>query len=114
MKKSIYKKRSQRIRSKLKRVNKNRYRLSIFKSSRNISAQIIDDKKSITLISASSLKEKGNKAKKSELSTRIAEMLAKKAKEKKITNVYFDRGSYKYHGRIKIFADTLRKNGLNF
>ena len=47
-------------------------------------------------------------------STLVAETLAKKAKEKKITKVYFDRGSYKYHGRVKIFAETLRKNGLTF
>ena len=52
--------------------------------------------------------------KKSELSTHIAQILAKRAIEKKITNVYFDRGRYKYHGRIKIFADVLRKNGLIF
>ena len=51
---------------------------------------------------------------KSELSTIVAELLAKIAKEKKITKVYFDRGIYKYHGRVKIFAETLRKNGMEF
>ena len=49
-----------------------------------------------------------------EKSTLIAEILAKRAKEKNINNVYFDRGAYKYHGRVKIFAETLRKNGLKF
>ena len=112
--KQTYIKRVQRIRSKLKKVNTNRYRLSVYKSSRNISAQIIDDINNKTLVSASSLKEKKPGMKKSELSTHIAQILAKKAIEKKITNVYFDRGRYKYHGRIKIFAETLRKGGLTF
>ena len=115
MKKSTGIKRTQRIRSKLKSLNKNRYRLSVFKSSRNISAQIIDDKINKTLVSASSIKEKTDtKDKKKDLSIKIASLLAKKALEKKITKVYFDRGSYKYHGRIKLFADELRKNGLIF
>ena len=56
-------------------------------------------------------KEKNNK---SQVSVLVAEKLAKKAKEMKITKVYFDRGIYKYHGRIKIFAETLRKNGMEF
>jgi large subunit ribosomal protein L18 len=115
MKKNISKKRSQRIRKKLKSVNESRFRLSVFRSSKNISAQIIDDKNSKTLISASSIKDKpSKKGKKTDLSIYVAEILAKKALEKKITNVYFDRGQYKYHGRIKIFADELRKKGINF
>ena len=79
-----------RIRKKLKKINTERFRLSVFRSSRNISAQIIDDKNNKTLVSASSIKEK------------------------KITKVYLDRGGYKYHGRIKIFVDALRKGGLIF
>ena len=114
MKNSIHIKRAKRIRRKLKKNNTDRYRLSIFRSSKNISAQIIDDKNNKTLISASSVKEKGSKKKKSELSLFVAELLAKKAQEKKISKVYFDRGKYKYHGRIKIFAEALRKSGLNF
>ena len=115
MNKSDYKKRAQRIRNKLKKVNKNRFRLSVYRSSRNISAQIIDNKNNKTLVAASSIKEKtANKNKKSDMSIYVAELLAKKALEKKITQVYFDRGGYKYHGRMKIFADTLRKNGLIF
>jgi|TARA_B100000315_G_scaffold131093_1_gene120673 large subunit ribosomal protein L18 len=108
-----YTKRAQRIRSKLKKVNSERFRLTVFRSSRNISAQIIDDKNSKTLISASSIKEK-NSNKKADLSILVAEDLVKKAKEKKITKIYFDRGRYKYHGRIKIFAEALRKGGLIF
>ena len=114
MSNTIYKKRSQRIRRKLKKVNKERYRLTIFRSSKNLSAQIIDDKNNKTLLSSTSIKKNSTKRKKADISIDVAQNLAKKAKEKKITNVYFDRGRYKYHGRIKIFADALRKGGLTF
>ena len=109
-----YTKRVQRIRSKLKKVNSERFRLTVFRSSRNISAQIIDDKNNRTLISASSSKKTNSNKKKTDLSLLVAEMLNKKAKEKKITKVYFDRGRYKYHGRIKVFAEALRKGVLIF
>ena len=109
------KKKAQRIRRKLKHVSTERFRLSVYRSSRNISAQIIDDKNHKTLVSASSLEKKLiDKNKKSDMSNHIAIILAKRALEKKITKVYFDRGRYKYHGRIKNFAETLRKNGINF
>ena len=111
---SINMKRTQRIRKKLKKVNSNRFRLSVYRSSRNISAQIIDDKSNKTLVSASSINKKISEKKKSNMSIHVAGLLAKKALEKKITKVYFDRGRYKYHGRIKIFAEALRKNGLIF
>ena len=108
MKKSIQKKRSLRIRKKLKRVNTDRYRLSIYRSSRNVSAQIIDDQNNKTLVSASSYeKDQDNKMKKIDLSVKIADLLAKRAIEKKITKVFFDRGRRKYHGIIKVFAETL-------
>ena len=107
-----------RVSNKLKRVaSKNRFRLSISRSSKNISAQIIDDIKNITLLSASSVEKdiKSNtKINKTELSKIVAEKLAKKAQEKKITKIFFDLGIYKYHGRVKIFAETLRKNGMDF
>ena len=109
-----YNKRAQRIRRKLKQVNSERFRLTVFRSSRNISAQIIDDKNNKTLVSSSSFKEKNTNKKKTHLSILVAEMMAKRAIEKKITKVYFDRGRYKYHGRIKIFVDALRKGGLIF
>ena len=110
------KKRELRNRKKLKSVTINRYRISVFKSLKNISAQIIDDKEKKTLVSVSSIEKeiKANKKKKSETSTLLGEILAKRAAEKKITKVYFDRGAYKYHGRIKLFAESLRKNGLEF
>ena len=106
-----------RIRNKLKKNNPNkRLRLTVTRSAKNISAQIIDDKANTTLVSATSntksLKE--TKKNKSDISEIVAKNLAEKAKEKKITKVYFDRSVYKYHGRIKVFADTLRKNGMEF
>ena len=107
-----------RIRNKVKKVSKNgRFRLSVSRSSKNISAQIIDDAKNVTLISVSSNEKKIkalSKKNKIELSTVVAEALANKALEKKITKIYFDRGVYKYHGRVKMFAETLRKNGMEF
>ena len=109
-----YNKRAQRIRSKLKQDNTERYRLTVFKSARNISAQIIDDKSNKTLVPESSIKDKNANKKKTDLSLLVAERLAKMAVEKKITKIYFDRGRYKYHGRIKIFAEALRKGGLIF
>tara|TARA_Y100000591_G_C21666448_1_gene610578 strand:- start:16 stop:369 length:354 start_codon:yes stop_codon:yes gene_type:complete len=109
-------KRKLRNRKKLKSVNLNRYRIAVSKSLNNLSAQIIDDKQKKTLVSASSIEKevKLKKAKKMEKSSLIGEILAKRAKEKNINEVYFDRGAYKYHGRIKTFAETLRKNGLKF
>ncbi len=109
-------KRKIRNRKKMKNVNNNKFRVTVFKSSKNISAQIIDDKIRKTLVSASSTEKnfKKNKIKKIELSNVLGELLAKRAKEKKIENVYFDRGGYKYHGRVKAFADSLRKNGMKF
>jgi|TARA_B100000427_G_scaffold314895_1_gene308474 large subunit ribosomal protein L18 len=117
MKLTTKKRKLMRIRNKLKKVSKiERYRLSVSRSSKNISAQIIDDFKNITLISASSIEKdiKSLNKKKSELSSLVAEKIAKRAQEKKITKIYFDRGMYKYHGRVKIFAETLRKNGMEF
>ena len=109
-------KRKIRNRKKLKDVNTNRYRISVTKSLNNLFAQIIDDKQKKTLVSASSIEKdiKLKKVKKMEKSSLIGEILAKRAREKNISEVYFDRGEYKYHGRVKIFAETLRKNGLKF
>ena len=105
-----------RVRKKLKKIAQpDRFRLSVFRSAKNISAQIIDDVKNITLLSVSSIEKdikNMNKKNKTELSKIVAEKLAKAAQEKKITKIYFDRGVYKYHGRVKTLAETLRKNGL--
>ena len=107
-----------RVSNKVKKVSSNdRFRLSISRSSKNISAQIIDDIKKITLLSASSVEKDirlASKVNKTELSKIVATKLAKKAQEKKITKIFFDRGVYRYHGRIKVFAETLRENGMEF
>ena len=97
-----------RVSNKVKKVApKDRFRLCISRSAKNISAQIIDDSKNITLLSASSVEKNiksGSKVNKTELSKIVAESLAKKAQEKKITKIFFDRGIYKYHGLVKIFS----------
>jgi large subunit ribosomal protein L18 len=107
-----------RVSNKVKKVSSiDRFRLSISRSAKNISAQIIDDTKNITLLSASSVEKdikSGSKVNKTELSKIVAEKLAKKAQAKNITKIFFDRGVYKYHGRVKVFAETLRKNGMDF
>ena len=117
MKLTAFVRRKYRIRNKLKKVSSSdRLRLSIYRSSKNISAQIIDDLSQKTLISASSEEKdiKNIKKNKAEISMMVAEKLAKKAQEKNITKIYFDRGIYKYHGRVKKFAEILRKNGMKF
>ena len=107
-----------RIREKIKKVSNVRYRLSVFRSKKNIYAQIIDDSKGKTLISSSTLdkdvkskfKNTGNK----DAAVETGKILADKAKKKGIKKVIFDRGSYIYHGRIKALADSARKEGLEF
>ena len=107
-----------RVSNKVKKFASNdRFRLSISRSAKNITAQIIDDSKKVTLLSAPSVEKdlkSIEKVNKTELSKLVAQKLAKKAKEKNITKIYFDRGSYKYHGRVKAFAETLRENGMEF
>ncbi len=118
MKLNATKRKRFRVSNKVKKVaSSDRFRLTISRSLKNISAQIIDDSKNITLISASSVEKdvkSGSKVNKTELSKIVAEKLAKKAQEKKITKIFFDRAIYKYHGRVKAFAETLRKNGMEF
>jgi len=111
-KESSFNRRKRRVRNSIRNAKNKHLRLTVFRSSKHIYAQIIDDLHSKTLVSASSLKDKTDNKKKMNLSVHVAGILAKKALEKKITKVYFDRGSYKYHGRVKIFAETLKKNGL--
>ena len=108
-------KRTQRIRTKLKKVS-SRNRLSVFRSNNHIYAQVIDDFKGITLASASTLEKelvKDRKGRK-ELAATVGKEIAKRLIEKGIKNVAFDKGGYKYHGLIKILADSAREEGLNF
>ena len=108
-------KRTQRIRTKLKKVS-SRNRLSVFRSNNHIYAQAIDDSKGITIASASTLEKelvKDQKERK-ELAATIGKEIAKRLIEKGIKDVAFDKGGYKYHGLIKILADSAREEGLNF
>lgn len=95
--------------------DENRPRLSIFRSNKYIYGQIIDDEKGVTLVDvqkeAKDLHKGKNKVDAAEL---VGKELAKKAMEKKIEKVVFDRNGYKYHGRVKSFADGAREGGLNF
>ena len=111
-------KRSLRNRSKLRAVSGGRLRLSVFRSSKNIAAQIIDDAAGKTLVSASSLDKtlKGELSKGSDAgaAAKVGKALAERALKAGIKDVVFDRGGYIYHGRIKALADAAREAGLNF
>ena len=89
-------------------------RLSVFRSNQHIWAQIIDDKHGITLVSASTKTVKTAKGNKSEKAAAVGQAIAALAFEKKIINVRFDRGNYRYHGRVKALADGARSGGLKF
>jgi large subunit ribosomal protein L18 len=95
-----------------------RPRLSVFRSLNHIYAQVVDDTQGVTLAAASSrdpdLRETAKGKKKAEVSTLVGEIIAKRAKDKGITQVVFDRGGYLYHGRVKALADGARKAGLQF
>lgn len=106
--------RKTRLRAKLKKIS-DRLRLSVFRSNKYIYAQIIDDKKGKTLVSASEKDLKLGKGKtKTERAKLVGEILAQKAKKAKIKKVVFDRGAYKFHGRVAALAGSLRKGGLDF
>jgi|SRR3954452_3211084 large subunit ribosomal protein L18 len=109
--------RAQRVRTRLKKVANGRPRLSIFRSAKNIYAQVIDDERGVTLAAASSLEgEKPAKAKGSDkdAAAKVGALVAQRAIEKGVKDVVFDRGGYLYHGRVKALADAAREAGLNF
>ena len=107
--------RKQRVRFKTKKVS-SRNRLTVFRSNNHLYAQLIDDKKGITIASSSSLEEsmKNKNLQRKEIAEQIGKDIAKKIISKGIDKVAFDRGKYKYHGLIKILADAARSEGLNF
>ena len=107
--------RQERIRKKLKSISNNKYRLSVFRSSKHIYAQIIDDVSGKTLASASSAgKENKGLGSNVTAATTVGSLIAKRATDVGIKDVYFDRGSYKFHGRVKALADSARESGLKF
>ncbi len=89
-------------------------RVSVFRSLSHISVQAIDDVKAVTLLAASDKELKATKKNKTEVAALVGEAFGKKLVDKKITNIIFDKGSYKYHGRIKALADGIRKQGIKF
>ncbi len=109
------KRRAERTRRRLKAVANGRLRLSVYRSDKNIAAQIIDDAKGVTIASASSLEGgKGSKGSDVEAATKIGKLIAERAIEKGVKDVVFDRGGYIYHGRVKALAEAAREAGLNF
>ena len=113
--KIISNKRKARVRKKLKKSSSDKMRLSVFRSAKHIYAQIIDDSSGITVVSASTLEKSS-----SGLGTNISSAskggteIAKKAIDAGVKEVFFDRGSYKYHGRVKALAENAREAGLKF
>ncbi len=108
--------RAQRVRTRLRAVANGRPRLSVFRSSKNIYAQVIDDERGVTLAAASSLEGEKGKTKGSDkdAAAKVGALVAQRAIEKGVKDVIFDRGGYLYHGRVKALADAAREAGLNF
>ena len=108
-------KRARRTRTRLKALSNGRPRLSVFRSAKNIYAQVIDDARGVTLAAASTLEgEEKAKGADKDAAARVGKLVAERAKEKGVTDVVFDRGGYIYHGRVKALADAAREAGLNF
>ncbi|PNS00012.1 50S ribosomal protein L18 [Petrotoga miotherma DSM 10691] len=116
-KKALRRKRHLRVRKKV-RGTREKPRLTVFKSQKHIYAQIIDDTKGVTLVSASTtqkqLKEKLEKTWDENAAKEVGKLIAEKAKEKGITEIVFDRSGYKYHGKVKALAEAARETGLKF
>ena len=110
----LFKKRSLRVRNKLKKTSYGKCRLSIHRSSKNMYALVIDDKLGKTLASVSSLEKSLGVVGKNniEVATKIGKEIALRALKKGIKEVVFDRGGFLYHGKIKALADAARENGL--
>jgi large subunit ribosomal protein L18 len=110
--------RTARVRRAIKRAAPGRARLSVFRSSMHIYAQLIDDGKGVTLASASSIEKPMRESLKTGASVdaakAVGKLIAERAKEKKIKDVVFDRGRYLYHGRVKALAEAAREGGLSF
>ena len=110
----ITKRRAIRIRTRLKAVGNGRPRLTVFRSSKNIYAQVIDDSNGVTLAAASSLESDKKAGADKDAAAVVGKLVAERAMEKGVTDVVFDRGGHIFHGRIKALADAAREAGLNF
>ena len=116
--KKLFQRRRDRIRYQLRRAAKGRPRLSVFRSSKHIYAQIIDDTNGVTLASASSIEKDMRGDLKTgadtDAASKVGSLIAERAKTAGVTDVVFDRGGYRYHGRVKALADAAREGGLTF
>ena len=113
-KRTLFLKRRLRVRNKLRKVNAGRLRLSVHRSNKNISVQVIDDVKGVTLAAASTLeKDLGFVGKNNiEAATKVGSVIAERAKAAGVEEAYFDRGGFLYHGKVKALADAAREGGL--
>lgn len=116
--KTLFTRRTQRNRSRLRRVGAGRPRLSVFRSGKHIYAQIIDDATGTTVAAASSMDKDLRGALKTgadvSAAAEVGKLVAKRAVEKGVSDVMFDRGGYKYHGRVRALAEGAREGGLSF
>jgi large subunit ribosomal protein L18 len=107
-----------RVRGALARAAHGRKRLSVFRSSKHIYAQVIDDDRGVTVVSASSIEKNARGNFKTGASVdaakAVGKLIAERAKEKGVKDLVFDRGGYLFHGRVKALADAARESGLNF
>jgi large subunit ribosomal protein L18 len=106
--------RAQRNRTRLRKLSNGRPRLSVFRSDKNIYAQVIDDIKGATVVAASSLELSAKRGSDAEAATEVGKLVAERAIKAGIKDVVFDRGGYIYHGRVKALAEAAREAGLNF
>ena len=113
-KRTLFLKRRMRVRNKLRKVNAGRPRLSVHRSNKNISVQLIDDANGVTLASASSLEKGMGVVGKNniEAATKVGAEIAKRAKKAGVTEAYFDRGGFLFHGKVKALAEAAREGGL--
>jgi large subunit ribosomal protein L18 len=115
---TLFERRRQRVRTRLARTNRGRPRLSVFRSSKHIYAQIIDDVAGRTLVSASTVEEALRGGQKTgankDAAVAVGKLIAERAKAAGVTTVVFDRGGYLFHGRVKALADAAREGGLEF
>ncbi|NEX93102.1 50S ribosomal protein L18 [Caulobacter sp. 17J65-9] len=110
----INKRRAERNRIRLKAVSNGRLRLSVFRSSKNIYAQVIDDARGVTVAAASSVEGDSKRGSDKAAAAKVGALVAQRAIEQGVKDVVFDRGGYIYHGRVKALADAAREAGLNF
>lgn len=115
-KRDLFLKRRMRVRNKLRKMANGRPRLSVHRSNKNISVQLIDDVNGVTLASASTMEKSLGVVGKNnvEAAAKIGAAIAERAKKAKVTECYFDRGGFLFHGKVKALADAAREGGLKF